>query len=189
MFLDNKFMLVISFPYSLGGGIGRRKGLKIPRSLVSVRVRFSSQAPRISKGSPLWRTSFFCARIGHCTRIDLSEWCGDIEVKAQDQIENEQSMPLNSAQPQNITLLYTTVSDSLPPHCLRDVEDVKDTKERQAADFGQVDERASICYGNVHCSNAHARSSIIALCSRSANSTQSMPTASTASSRGISPRR
>ena len=35
-----------NIPNCLGGGIGRRKGLKIPRSLVSVRVRFSSQAPR-----------------------------------------------------------------------------------------------------------------------------------------------
>ena len=48
--LDKKFLLVISCLYSLGGGIGRRKGLKIPRSIVSVRVRFSSQAPIISIG-------------------------------------------------------------------------------------------------------------------------------------------
>ena len=34
----------------LGGGTGRRKGLKIPRLLVGVRVQFPPQAPLKSRG-------------------------------------------------------------------------------------------------------------------------------------------
>lgn len=55
--------------------------------------------------------------------------------------------------------------------------------------FSQVDQRTGIQNRGSQLSMAHARSSIIALCWRSAKSTQSIPVSSTASSLVISPRR
>ena len=44
------------------------------------------------------------------------------------------------------------------------MEYLKEVQEGQAADFVQMDEWTGICYGSVHCSRAHVRSSNIAAC-------------------------
>ena len=45
-----------------GGGTGRRKGLKIPRVVIPVPVRFRSAAPIKKQASPSNRVGIFCIR-------------------------------------------------------------------------------------------------------------------------------
>jgi hypothetical protein len=54
---------------------------------------------------------------------------------------------------------------------VRNVKDVKDIQELETADFRQVDQWAGIYDNRLQFSGAHARSSIIAACWRSASST------------------
>ena len=75
-----------------------------------------------------------------------------------------QEVSLNNAQPGDITLWDAMLPDGLQPHCVWDVQGVKDAQERETADFGQMDQWTSVCYGYIHFPSAHARSSIIAWC-------------------------
>ncbi len=98
-------------------------------------------------------------------------------------------MLLNITQAQQVSREGLYLADGFWPHGVWNVQGLEEAQEREAADFIQVKEWAGVGNGNIYLPSAQARSSIIASCWRSANSTQSMPTASTALSRPISPRR
>jgi hypothetical protein len=74
----------------LGGGIGRRKGLKIPRLLVGVRVQFPPQAPYLSSDSgPAVSCALVLSLPKEILMPGLSRhnvcdggWCGEGELNA-----------------------------------------------------------------------------------------------------------
>src|SRR5262245_8360359 len=98
-------------------------------------------------------------------------------------------MPLHDAQGEYVGLGNTSLRDGLQPHRVWNGRAVKDAEQREAADLGEMNERTSIGDGVAHCSNAQVKSSCIAWRCRSARSTQSIPTATMASSREISLRK
>jgi hypothetical protein len=69
---------------------------------------------------------------------------------------------VNIAQSCQLDFLHSVRPDGFQPHGVWDMERCEDTQEGQTVDLRQMDEWTGICYGSVHCSSAHARSSNIA---------------------------